>query len=395
MIFHIQLDSSLIENFILFIKLHDIARSTKLKVIFYVFKLSRLRLTKSNNHQSFYFQHLFLPMSSRLQSLYKWKRSTIDSDNIPLHRREHAAVMHKDSLFVWGGYNFQNTFQSEIHQFSFITRKWTKHQVQAPYHHSVSDAALVYNDCLYVFLSAILVMEFNLKNFSCRILPTTAGLLPKSRTQYSAVLYKDAAYTFGGKQTFGSYAPTGVDDSYNDMQKFSFKTNQWNTITLRGKVPCKRYRHTAWVHEDSMYIFGGIIHLIRKVYDMYRYDFKSGYFFQIDMHGEPPKKLVKSSTVFYKGMLFVLGGNRTNDLYKYDCQTNRWSIVPTINHHDAPSKKMYYAAGVHKDVLFLFGGSPKDAFEVIYEYNISVLESVHLIFLLQRKCFDDVEFIFQ
>lgn len=70
---------------------------------------------------------------------------------------------------------------------------------------------------------------------------------PSPRHSHSAVVHNDSMYVFGGYD--GSYR--------SDFHEFDFVESSWRPVFGSGRSPRARYRATACVHEDMMILFGG------------------------------------------------------------------------------------------------------------------------------------------
>lgn len=70
---------------------------------------------------------------------------------------------------------------------------------------------------------------------------------PSPRHSHSAVVHNDSMYVFGGYD--GSYR--------SDFHEFDFVQCSWRPVFGSGRSPRARYRATACVHEDMMILFGG------------------------------------------------------------------------------------------------------------------------------------------
>lgn len=51
----------------------------------------------------------------------------------------------------------------------------------------------------------------------------------------------------------------GFDGGYRNNQVYSLnlKTSQWSHLKAKGEEPCARTGHSAVVHENQMFVFGG------------------------------------------------------------------------------------------------------------------------------------------
>lgn len=72
---------------------------------------------------------------------------------------------------------------------------------------------------------------------------------PHNRYRHTAVVYNDAMYIFGGVDK--------TQTRYNDLHRFDFNTQVWEMIQCTGAIPSGRTFHVATVINDSLIITGG------------------------------------------------------------------------------------------------------------------------------------------
>lgn len=124
---------------------------------------------------------------------------------------------------------------------------------------------------------------------------------------------------------------------------FEAQSNLWELIRVKAadnnaeNIPQGSDEHTAVVHEDNMYIFGGFIDGDR-VDCVYRFNFKSGEWQQLlTAAGEAkPSARAGHTSVVAKdetgAYMYVFGGkdnedNKLNDLWRLNLETEKWEVV--------------------------------------------------------------------
>ena len=108
-------------------------------------------------------------------------------------------------MYVFGGYD--GTFRNDLHTFNFVTNTW---------------------------------YPVNYQGFS-----------PPNLFKSSAVTSNDFLYIFGGSN--GSY-------SINDIYAFCYSTERWSQIKAKASpIPHPRDSNIMVAHQNSLFIFGGII----------------------------------------------------------------------------------------------------------------------------------------
>jgi len=105
-----------------------------------------------------------------------------------------------------------------------------------------------------------------------------------------------------------------------DTWAFSYVTHRWNLLNDgKGVAPSPRYGHTAFVHDDAMYFFGG----------------------DDGDHVASPTN--------YRSHHF-------NDLWRFDLLTKVWAEVPRPEGAPWPAPRSLHAGGLVGDEYLVFGG---------------------------------------
>lgn len=144
-------------------------------------------------------------------------------------------------------------------------------------------------------------------------------------------------YAFGG---FDQY----TDEVYNHVLRLNIETKQWNLVDNYGDIPGVRMGHTATLWKgEKVLIFGGENEHRAYLNDLIIFNLKTAYWHQPDLHGTPPKGRARHSAVIHDDKLFIIGGlsgpeNSTilNDMCYLDLKTWTWSrtwrFVPRFDH---------------------------------------------------------------
>jgi len=158
------------------------------------------------------------------------------------------------------------------------------------------------------------------------------------------------------------YVFAGYDGLYrNDFHRFNFETNTWRVVTdslgANDHWPKPRYRTSATVAADKMFVFGGHDGA-RQLNDFYAWSFTNETWNQIDCIGSPPSARDSHEAVAYKNSLFIFGGstgNAKSDFYEYRLDENRWMPVYSTG-GKPPCSRFCHVAVVVKKCLYIFGG---------------------------------------
>jgi len=79
---------------------------------------------------------------------------------------------------------------------------------------------------------------------------------------HTAVVHGDSMYIFGGRDASKS----------NDTYQFNFISKVWNLIECDGVFPSPRHFHSAVIYKESMYVFGGFSS--QNLNDIHRFCFE-------------------------------------------------------------------------------------------------------------------------
>lgn len=182
-------------------------------------------------------------------SSLKW--STVTTLGVaPCPRYGHCSVVHNDIMYVFGGYD-QNGFAcNDLYEFDLASLTWSKPTISGvvpkeAYHHS----GVVHKGSMYCFggyrkaYNEILEYRFATKSWSFL---QTSGNAPMPRWGHSAVVYGNCMYVVGGRDRV---------TNFSDCYCFNFDTNVWKKIECVGMEG--RFFSSAILCNDSMYIFGG------------------------------------------------------------------------------------------------------------------------------------------
>jgi len=120
----------------------------------------------------------------------------------PSPRHSHAAVVYRDCMYVFGGYD--GSYRSDFHEFNFIESSWRP-----------------------VFGS---------------------GRSPRARYRSTACVHEDMMILFGGHDGTRHLA---------DVHTFDFVNNVWGLLVIDGVAPLPRDSHVSVVYKDSVFVFGG------------------------------------------------------------------------------------------------------------------------------------------
>lgn len=138
----------------------------------------------------------------------------------PEARTDHIMALHDASIYIFGGYNGSSRF-NDLCEYNLSAKRWTR-----------IDAG---------------------------------GSVPSRRFGHSGVVHaaSNRLIVFGGWDG---------RDTLNDLYEYNFVTREWRKMNTRGISPPHRYRHTAVISGDNMFVFGGVDKTHSRFNDLQRLD---------------------------------------------------------------------------------------------------------------------------
>ncbi|KAK6003202.1 hypothetical protein QM012_001047 [Aureobasidium pullulans] len=184
---------------------------------------------------------------------------------------------------------------------------------------------------------------------------TTVGQRPACLVNASVTYVgNDQIYAFGG---FDQY----TDEVYNHVLRLDLQAKQWSLVDNYGDIPGVRMGHTAclWQNEKLL-VFGGENEHRSHLADVIIFDLKTAYWTSPEVQGIPPRGRARHSAVIHEDKLFVSGGMTghdnavLDDICYLDLKTWTWSrpwkFVPRYDH----------STWIWRDRLWVSGGMTED-----------------------------------
>ncbi|RLN98277.1 hypothetical protein BBJ28_00003559 [Nothophytophthora sp. Chile5] len=150
----------------------------------------------------------------------RWDQMPSVAEDRPEPRTDHIMVLHSSSIYIFGGYNGSSRF-NDLCGYDIVAKRWSQLQ--------------------------------------------TAGVVPSRRFGHSGVVHNatNRLIIFGGWDG---------RDTLNDLFEYNFVTNEWRKVETSGNSPPHRYRHTAVIFGDNMFVFGGVDKTHSRFNDLQRLD---------------------------------------------------------------------------------------------------------------------------
>jgi hypothetical protein len=179
---------------------------------------------------------------------------------------------------------------------------------------------------------------------------------PVGRLCHTAVVHDEKMYIFGGHitQPSSEYFHTVK----HDMHSYDFANRKWTALSEEG---ARRTEHTMVTEGSHMYVFGGYSGTGYES-SVTAYNFTSSQWATMEAKGEIPAARSAHTAVVVGKSMFVFGGwngsHCMNDLYELNLTTQTWSKVEYNG--DAPCTRCSHGATVYQNgpaaTMYVFGG---------------------------------------
>ncbi|KAL2134150.1 hypothetical protein VTI74DRAFT_912 [Chaetomium olivicolor] len=161
-------------------------------------------------------------------------------------------------------------------------------------------------------------------------------------------------YAFGG---FDQY----TDEVYNHVLRLDLVSHQWTLVDNYGDIPGVRMGHTATLYKgDKLLVFGGENEHRTYLSDLIIFDLKTAHWTQPQVSGPIPKGRARHAAVLHEDKLFIVGGITGHDNYVLDdiCYldlktftwSRSWRFVGRFDH----------SAYIWGERVWVFGGLSED-----------------------------------
>ncbi|TMS03893.1 Leucine-zipper-like transcriptional regulator 1 [Larimichthys crocea] len=282
----------------------------------------------------------------------------------PAPRYHHSAVVYGSSMFVFGGYtgdiysnsNLKN--KNDLFEYKFATGQWTEWKVE--------------------------------------------GSLPVARSAHGATVYSDKLWIFAGYDG---------NARLNDMWTISLQDREhacWEEIDQSGEIPPSCCNFPVAVCRDKMFVFSGQSGA-KITNNLFQFEFKGHMWTRIPtehlLRGSPPppQRRYGHTMVAFDRHLYVFGGaadnTLPNELHCYDVDSQTWEVIHPSLDSEMPSGRLFHAAAVIQDAMYIFGGTVDNNVRSgeMYRFQFSCYPkcTLHEDYgkLWENRQFCDVEFI--
>uniref|UniRef100_A0A674GW47 Leucine zipper like post translational regulator 1 n=1 Tax=Taeniopygia guttata TaxID=59729 RepID=A0A674GW47_TAEGU len=348
------------------------------------------------------------------ETVHRWRRLPPCDEFVGARRSKHTVVAYRDAIYVFGGDNGK-TMLNDLLRFDVKDCSWcrafTTGTPPAPrYHHS----AVVYGSSMFVFggYTGDIYSNSNLKNkndlFEYKFATgqwtewKIEGRLPVARSAHGATVYSDKLWIFAGYDG---------NARLNDMWTIGLQDREltcWEEIEQSGEIPPSCCNFPVAVCKDKMFVFSGQSGA-KITNNLFQFEFKEKIWTRIPtehlLRGSPPppQRRYGHTMVAFDRHLYVFGGaadnTLPNELHCYDVDSQTWEVIQPSPDSELPSGRLFHAAAVISDAMYIFGGTVDNNIRSgeMYRFQFSCYPkcTLHEDYgrLWENRQFSDLEFV--
>ncbi|XP_011148162.2 leucine-zipper-like transcriptional regulator 1 isoform X2 [Harpegnathos saltator] len=327
------------------------------------------------------------------ETVHRWQRMPECDEFVGARRSKHTIVAYKDAIYVFGGDNGKKML-NDLLRFDAKEKSWGRAFATgvppAPrYHHS----AVVHGSSMFVFggYTGDIHSNSNLSNkndlFEYNFQTGQwaewkfVGMTPVARSAHGAAVYDNKLWIFAGYDG---------NARLNDMWTISLLPGEprvWEAVIQYGECPPTCCNFPVAVARESMFVFSGQSGA-KITNSLFQFHFKKRRWTRIStehiLRGAPPPPARRygHTMVSFDRHLYVFGGaaetSLSNDLHCYDLDTQTWNVVLPSSDSQVPSGRLFHAAAVIGEAMFIFGGT--------VDNNVRSAETYRFQFSSYPKC---------
>lgn len=256
----------------------------------------------------------------------------------PYQRYGHSAVAYGTKVYIWGGRNDEAAC-NKLFCFHTDTLKWSCVKTYGAIPGARDGhSACILNNSMYIFGGFVEEVDrysqdmyvLNLLNMHWTYLHTK-GEPPTFRDFHSATAIGNRMYVFGGRGDRNGPHHSQMEMYCSDIMYLDTEINTWHRPVTLGESPTGRRSHSAFLHDDYLYIFGGYNSILDQHFnDLHRFCPKRHLWESIKTLGESPSKRRRQSCHVIDDKMYLFGGTSPVDEY----------VMSINDHQDLDSKLM-------------------------------------------------------
>lgn len=188
------------------------------------------------------------------------------------------------------------------------------------------------------------------------IAPSGTGFLSRSSHAGAMLPQTNCLYIYGG---------FSLNEILNDLLRYCFDTNSWETISETSPWPDGRYEHAIVQYEHGFYMFGGILRNISYSNELWYYNATSGNWTLCAQNSSVyPLRLSGHTLTKVEDELYLFGGKTedgqfVSNIYKINGHSpDQWEIVEPLGGKSALRRLVGHSTVYHKESksLLIYGG---------------------------------------
>jgi N-acetylneuraminic acid mutarotase len=341
-----------------------------------------------------------------------WRRFFVDvnTTSCPAGRLCHTSVVNNNKMYIYGGHITQvpsseyfHTVKNDMFECNLNTREWREVPSGEGGPRRTEHTAVVHNNTMVVFggysgagyENSAMVFDFETSQWQQL---ATSGECPSARSAHTAVVVGHSMFVFGGWN--------GVH-CMNDLHELNFETNTWSLICAdtsqasrisgsanhahsihsqahaggnanAGEMPSARCSHGAVVFPAGdahsglkapvMYVFGGYAieganESPNKGYldDLYEFHFDTKKWYRSQTWGASPSPRSRFRMIPFRDSIYLFAGwnsaKHFSTLHKYSITNKQWVEVQTTFDADGIGQ---FSMVEFSGIMYVFSGfSPK------------------------------------
>lgn len=327
-----------------------------------------------------------------VETLHRWRKMPECDEFVGARRSKHTMVAYKEAVYVFGGDNGRSML-NDLLRFDVREKSWGRaFSIGVPpaprYHHST----VVHESSMFIFggytgdihsnsnlTNRNDLWEYKFGNGQWTEWKNTGPRKPVPRSAHGATVYDGKLYVFAGydgnarlndmwKISLGGGVSPGqmspVESSSGSNQQPSQRV--WEEVHFVGESPPTCCNFPIAVARDSMFVFSGQSGA-KITNSLFQFHFKSKTWTRITTEHIlretplPPTRRYGHSMVAYDRHLYVFGGAADNilpnTLHCFDLDSQTWSLISPTANSQVPTGRLFHAAAVVSDQMFIFGGT--------------------------------------
>eukprot|EP01071_Lankesteria_metandrocarpae_P005754 Lankesteria_metandrocarpae@DN4115_c0_g1_i1.p1 len=187
--------------------------------------------------------------------------------------------------------------------------------------------------------------------------------VPEPRSQVAGCSLDEKAYYFGGRSGGSTPTATRVND---DFYLFDGSTLVWSEVQLSEASvrPSRRYAASLVASADnsSVFLFGGSDGT-NSLSDIWQFKVEDKTWYRVSTSGsDKPKPVHSHSAVVHDNHMWIYGGwisewGRTEKMYKLNLKTFKWDALTFQKGSGVPERRFGHVAAVHEGSMYVFAGA--------------------------------------